>query len=93
MIKIISRATLYIILGYFNMEPNCPSLTSFMQSLDLFNLIETNTCYIVRDSSIDLILTNRKYYFKHSSTFETGHSDHHHVKTCFKKEESKTLVI
>ena len=27
----------YIILGDFNTKPNCPALTSFMQSLNLFN--------------------------------------------------------
>ena len=41
-----------------------------------------------------LILTNRKICFKHSSTFETGLSDHHHLiysmlKTTLKKEEPK----
>ena len=61
------------------MEPNRPALTSFMQSFNLFNLIKTNTCFKGKGSCIDLILTNRKYCFKHSSTFETGLSDHHHL--------------
>ena len=87
----------YIFLGDFNMEPNCPALTSFMQSFNLFNLIKTNTCFKGKGSCIDLILTNRKYCFKHSSTFETGLSDHHHLvysmlKTCFKREESKIFI-
>ena len=30
-------------------------------------------------SSIDLILTNRKYSFKHTSSHEMGLSDHHHM--------------
>ena len=49
------------------------------------------------DSCIDLILTNRKFCFKNSSTLETGLSDHHHLiysmlKTTFKKEDSKRLI-
>ena len=44
-----------------------------------------------------MILTNQKFCFKNSSTFETGLSDHHHLiysilKTTFKKEDSKRLV-
>ena len=67
-----------------------------MQSFSLFNLIKTNTCFKGK-GCIDLISTNRKYCFKHSSTFETGLSDHHHLvysilKTCFKIEESKHFI-
>ena len=79
------------------MEPNYLALTPFMQSFNLFNLIKTNTCFKSKGSCIDLIPTNRKYCFKHSSTFETGLSDHHHLvysmlKTCFKREESKHFI-
>ena len=73
----------YIFLGDFNMEPNCPALTSFMQSFNLFNLIKTNTCFKGKGGCINLILTNRKYCFKHSSAFETCVSDDHHVKNMF----------
>ena len=88
----------YIFLADFNMEPNCSALVSFVQSLKLFNLIKTNGCFKGKDSCIDLILTNRKYCFKHSSTFEKGLSDHHHVagsmlKTCFKREKSKHFYL
>ena len=72
------------------MEPNCPALTSFMQSFNLFNLIKTNTCFKGRGGCIDLILTSRKYCFKHSSTFETGLNDHSMLKTCFKRKKNKT---
>ena len=79
------------------MEPNCPALTSFMQSFNLFNLIKTNTCFKGKGSCIDLILTNRKYCFKHSSTFETGLSDHHHrlfyVTNMFQKRRIKTFYL
>ena len=87
----------YIFLVDFNMEPNYPAFTSFMQSFNLLNLIKTNTCFKGKGSCIELILTKRKYCFKHSSTFEAGLSDHHHLvysmlKTSFKREESKHFI-
>ena len=87
----------YIISGDFNMEPSDSILKTFMQSHNLFNLIKSNTCFKGRGSCIDLILTNQKFCFKNSSTFETGLSDHHHLiysmlKTTFKKEDSKRLI-
>ena len=44
-----------------------------------------------------MILTNRKYCVKNTSSFETGISDHHHLiysilKTTFEKEESKKVT-
>ena len=65
-----------------------------MQSLNLFNIIKSNARFKGHGTCIDLILTNRKYCFKHSSTLETGLSDHHHLiysmlKTTFKKDEPK----
>ena len=79
------------------MEPSDSILKAFMQSHNLFNLIKSNTCFKGRGSCIDLILTNRKFCFKNSSTFQTGLSDHHHLiysmlKTTFKKEDSKHLI-
>ena len=87
----------YIFLGDFNIKPNCPPLTSFMQSFNLFNLIKTNACFKEKDSCIDLILTNRKSCFKHSSTFATGLNNHRHLvysmlKTCFKREGLKHFI-
>ena len=87
----------YIIIGDFNIEPNDSVLETFMQSHNLFNLIKSDTCFKGRGSCIDLILTNRKFCFKNSSTFETGLSDHHHLiysmlKTTFKKEDSKRFI-
>ena len=84
----------HVILGGFNIEPNSPILTSFMESLNLFNIINLNTSFKGSGTCADLILTNRKICFKHSSTFETGLRDHHHLiysmlKSTFKKEESK----
>ena len=88
----------HIILGDFNMEPKNPKLASFMHSFTLCNLIKSNTCFKGSGSCIDLILTNREYYFKHTSTFETGLSDHQHLicsmlKITFKKKESKQFIF
>ena len=91
----------YTCLGDLNMEPNCLALTSCTQPFNLFNLIKTNTYFKGKGSSIDRILTNRKYSFQLSSTFETGLSDHHRLvysiqgllKTCFKIENQNILFI
>ena len=61
-----------------------------MQSLNLFNIIKSNTCFKGDDTCVHLILTNRKHCVKRSFTFETGLSDHRHLiysmlKTTFKK--------
>ena len=45
------------------MEPNCPTLTLFMQLFNLLYLIKTSTSFKGKGSCIDLILTNRKYCF------------------------------
>ena len=57
----------------------------------------SNTCFKGEGSCIDLILTNRKYSFKNTCSFETGLSDHHHLiysvmKTTFKSEEPENLI-
>ena len=87
----------HIIVGDFNMEHKNPKLASFMNSFNLYNLIKSNTCLKGSGSFIDLILNNRKYCFKHTSTFETELSGHNHLiysmlKTTFKKEESKHFI-
>ena len=53
---------------------------------------------IWNDTCMGLILTNRKYCFKHCSSFETGFNDLHHLinsmlKTTFKKRGTKILQI
>ena len=59
--------------------------------------LKTNTCFKGVGSCIDLILTDRKYCFKNTSSYETGISDHHHLiflimKTTFASEEPKKFV-
>ena len=84
----------YLIMGDFNMEPSDPFLKAFLNSNNLYNLIKSNTCFKGKDSCIDLSLTNRKYSFKGSDSYETGISDHHHMiytmlKSCFNNTEPK----
>lgn len=43
---------------------------------DLINLIKENTCFKVQRSWMDLLLTNRRFSFKNSNSYETGISDH-----------------
>ena len=48
-------------------------------------------------SCIDLILTNREYYFKNTSSYEAEISNHHHLifsimKTTYASEEPKKCV-
>ena len=55
-----------------------------------------NTCFKGEGSCMDLILTNRKYSFKSSTSFETSLSNHHHliysiVKKRFHIKEPKKL--
>ena len=69
----------HLIMGDFNMEQNNRMFQDFLDSNNLTNLIKTNTCFKGKGSSIDLILTNRKYSFKYTSSYETGLSDHHHL--------------
>ena len=68
-----------------------------MHSFNLYNLTKSYTWFIWSGSCIDLILTNKKYCFKHTSTFERGVNNHHHLiystlKTTFKKKESKEFI-
>ena len=86
-----------VILGDFNLKPTDPLMMTFLNEHDLINLIKNNTCFKGEGSCIDLILTNRKFSFKNSTSFETGLSDHHHLiysmlETAFYKEEPKTLI-
>ena len=86
----------YLIMGDFNIERIDPSLKTFLNSNNLYNLIKSNTCFKGKGSYIDLILTNRKYSFKFSGSYETGISDCHHMiytmlKSCFNNTEPKLL--
>ena len=84
----------FMVLDDFNMDP---SHTQLYQHYNYNNLIKHSTCFKGDGSCIDLILTNRKYCFINTSSFETCISDHHHLiysmlETSFEKEESKKVT-
>ena len=86
----------YLIMGDFNIEQSDPSLKAFLNSNNFYNLIKSNTYFKGNGSCIDLFLTNRKYSFKCSDSYETGISDHHHMiytmlKSRFNNTEPKLL--
>ena len=88
----------HIILGNFNMGPKNPNLASFMHFFNLHNLIKSNTCFKGCGSCINLILTNRNYWFKHTSTFETRLSDDHRficsmLKATFKINKNRNSLF
>ena len=84
----------YLIMGDFNLEPHDKRLGYFLNSNNLNNLVKTSTCFKGSASCIDLILTNRKYSFKNTISYEIRISDHHHMiitmlKTTFQQKEPK----
>ena len=73
-------------------------MLSLMNNENFINPVKGNTCFKGKGSCADLILTNRRYYFKHTSSTKTGLSDHHHLisqmmKPTFEKEEFKALPL
>ena len=68
-----------VVLGYFNLEPLSPSMLSSMDSQNFVTLIKNKTCFKGTGSCINLILTNRKYSFKNTFSYETGLSDRDHL--------------
>ena len=86
-----------MVFGDYNLELTNPVMMNFMDSQNLINLIESNTCFKGVGACIDLVLINRRYCFKNTSSYETGISDHHHLifsimKTTFASEEPKKFV-
>ena len=87
----------YTIIGDFNHEPSNTTLKHFLDNNGLYNLIKGHACFKGKGSLIDLILTNRKFSFKNTQSFEIGISNHHHMvyttlKTTFQKSEPKPLI-
>ena len=62
-----------ILLGDFNMTKTC----NFFDYFNLEHLIKKPTCFKGSPSFIDLIVTNRKAYFKKACILETGILDFH----------------
>ena len=84
-------------MGDFNLEPHDKRLGYFLNSSSLVNFMKTITRFKDNGSCIDLILTNRKYSFKNTTSYETGLSDHHHIiltmfKITFQQKEPKCLI-
>ena len=66
----------HMVSGDFNMVPSHAQFLAVMKHYNYYNLIKKNNSFFKGDGScIDLILTNRKYCFKNTSSFETGISD------------------
>ena len=62
----------------FNLTFEKKNLEVFMNAFDLECLIKKPTCFqSTRTSCIDLILTNKKEFFKNSNIFEVRISDQH----------------
>ena len=86
-----------LLFGDFNMDTTNNMLSSFIDSNGLFSMIRTPTCFkSSQGRCIDLMLTNKKYSFKDTQTFETGFSDFHHLiytilKSRFTKLPPKTI--
>ena len=86
----------YLIMSGFNLELADTILANFLDSNNLTDLTKTKTFFKGRQSLTDLILTNWKYSFKNTSSYETGLSNHHHMiyamlKSSFVNIEPKRL--
>ena len=87
----------HVVISDLNLEPSTGLLKNIMNNNALYNLIKVDRCFKGKGTCIDLILTNRKYSFKNTNTFETGLSDHHHMiytmlKSTFEKAETIKLT-
>ena len=77
-----------VIIGDFNLEIDNDNIENFLQAYDLHSLIREPTCFKSSPPKcIDLILTNRKHNFIHSTTIETGLSDFHKLTSTILKTE------
>ena len=57
-----------VVFGDLNLEPTNPVMINFMDSQNFINLIKSNACFKGVGFCTNLILTNRKYYFKNTSS-------------------------
>ena len=73
-------------------------MKDFLQEHTFYNMMKRNTCFKGDGGScIDLLITNSKFSFMKTNSFETGLSDHHHMiytilKIKFEKFEPKKLI-
>ena len=92
--KMVPKYDNLLMLGDWNSEVKEQDMKEFCEMYALENLIKENTCFKSCDnpSSIDVILTNKKYSFQNSTVVETGLSDFHKMtvtvmKKYFKKKD------
>ena len=83
----------YIIIGDFSLEPSNTTLKHFLDSNELYNLMKGCSSFKGKCFLIELILTNRKFSFKNTQSFETGLSDHHLMVYIKPKQLSGNLQI
>ena len=85
------------IIDDINLETSNTTLNHYLDSNVLRNVINGHTCFKGKCPLIDLILSNRKFSFKNTQSFESSLSDHHHMaytmlKTTFQKSEPKQFI-
>ena len=97
--KLLPKYDNLLMLGDWNSAVTEEDMADFCDMYDLENLIKEPTCFKSTEnpSSIDVILTNKKHSFQHTSTVETGLSDFHLMtvtvmKCDFKKKEPIRIV-
>ena len=67
-----------VLIGDFNLTIDNKSLENFMTTFDLECLIKKPTCFQSSNPTcIDLILTNKKEFFKNTDVIEVGIPNHH----------------
>ena len=67
-----------MLIGDFNLMIDNKSLENFLSTFDPECLIKKPTCFQSSNPTcIDLILTNKKEFFKNTDVIEVGISDHH----------------
>ena len=67
-----------LLIGDFNLTMNKKSLKNVMTTFDLERLIKKPTCFqSLNPTFIDLILTNKKEFFKNTDAIEVGISSDH----------------
>ena len=87
-----------IVIGDFNIDINKgeakdhDKLDVFCDTLNLTNLVKSDTCYTNNHKSTsDLFLTNKPRSFQFTSVTETGLSDYHRLITTFMKSHFSRL--
>ena len=67
-----------MLIGDFNLIIDGKSLENFMSTFDLECLIKKPICFQSSNPTcIDIILKNKKEFFKNTDIIEVGISDHH----------------